>query len=143
MAQLNAEAEAGALFPMPYSIGFGTLAVGTHTFRIKPDQAGRLRYVSACATFPNTMTIDIQKGGSSMLAGAKSLTTNTTLRLEGFGSDTSGAEQNFDTDTAAKRAELDYEDTDELSVILVVATGAATAGLVVLVCDERQPAVVV
>ena len=139
MAEVNAEAESGAYFPMVYGFGFGTLGVATHTFEWKVDQPGRIRNGSFMAQFPNTVTVNLFKNGASIVVAAKSLTTGTLTRLKGFGDDATGAEQHWNTDTAANRAKFDYEAGDEFSLDVVVGTAAATAGNMQIVCDERQP----
>lgn len=140
MADLEAAANAGALFPVKYSGAAGALAAGTTTFTFAAAEAGRMRHFTAYVVqSANTVTVNVKKNGTTVMTGAQTLTTATNQIIEGLGTDTSGADEDFNTNVAASRALLTYAKGDLIQVEFVVTTTALTNCSFALTCDERQP----
>ena len=124
--------------PFPWCINVDSLAVGTHDFYLSAPEAGWVRFFSArCNLNGGTNSVDILVNGSSILAAAQALTTNTLRTLEGVGPDTAGEDRDFNT--VANVNKLRIAKGDIIQVRSTVATAASLDFNAALVMDLRQP----
>jgi len=142
LANLNSAVVSGAQLPVPYCVTPVAQAQSlAYNYTFKPSAAGRIRHLSAFLDLTGTVTLDLLKNGSSVLVAAQTLTDVTTRTLEGLGEDATGEDQDFNTNSATNLAKLTYAKGDELTVrITTAAASTVVNGLVVVTCDEEQPA---
>jgi len=121
LANYNSALYSGATVPKMYIASGGSLTVATHRFEFKPRQNGRIVGASLNAIFPNTMTVDFEIAGTDNIASPEALATGATTVLD-----------------AADFSAVEYAAGQELTMEVVVGTGAATNFMLVLYVEEQQ-----